>query len=180
VQRGVNGTRADVQRVSTTSSRPDGHPMNRSPSSRSGHRRLPQLRVNREIPPFTRRPDDGRRADPAAGHRSPVRVSQMHRVLLCQDVCHILRSTILGSVLLDRDFFVRVASLEMHPKDVSIAANRRASRGLGYCNITKCCPRCARAHPLPITDIPLKERVADVHWDPVRFVGRKLFGRSGD
>jgi succinate dehydrogenase / fumarate reductase iron-sulfur subunit len=34
-----------------------------------------------------------------------------------------------------------------------------------------------------ITDnaiIPLKERVADVHWDPVRFVGRKLLGRHGD
>jgi succinate dehydrogenase / fumarate reductase iron-sulfur subunit len=34
-----------------------------------------------------------------------------------------------------------------------------------------------------ITDnaiIPLKERVADVHWDPVRFVGRKLFGRNPD
>src|ERR1700724_1834292 len=50
------------------------------------------------------------------------------------------------------------------------------------CHITKCCTEVCPEH-IHITDnaiIPLKERVADVHWDPVRFVGRKLFGRSGD
>jgi succinate dehydrogenase / fumarate reductase iron-sulfur subunit len=48
--------------------------------------------------------------------------------------------------------------------------------GLGYCNITKCC-----TEDIHITDnaiIPLKERVVDEFYDPVRFVARKLRGRS--
>ena len=65
----------------------------------------------------------------------------------------------------------------------SIAASRlREQGGLGFCNITKCCTEVCPEH-IHITDnaiIPLKERVADVHWDPVRFVGRMLFGRNGD
>ena len=78
---------------------------------------------------------------------------------------------------------MRVASLEMHPKDVLDRREQtREQGGLGYCNITKCCTEVCPEH-IHITDnaiIPLKERVADVHWDPVRFVGRKLFGRNGD
>ncbi len=65
----------------------------------------------------------------------------------------------------------------------STAASRRVTEGgLGYCNITKCCTEVCPEH-IHITDnaiIPLKERVADVHWDPVRFVGRMLFGQRND
>ncbi len=62
------------------------------------------------------------------------------------------------------------------------ATQTREEGGLGFCNITKCCTEVCPEH-IHITDnaiIPLKERVADVRWDPVRFVGRKLFGRNGD
>jgi succinate dehydrogenase / fumarate reductase iron-sulfur subunit len=140
--------------------------------------------VNREIPPFTAAPDDG----------TPWRIPQQDidrlyefrkciECFLCQDVCHILRSHDYSDRFYGPRFFVRVASLEMHPKDVLDRREQtREQGGLGYCNITKCCTEVCPEH-IHITDnaiIPLKERVADVHWDPVRFVGRKLFGRNGD
>jgi succinate dehydrogenase / fumarate reductase iron-sulfur subunit len=138
--------------------------------------------VNKEIPPFTAEPDGGQ----------PWRIQQVdidrlyeHRrcieCFLCQDVCHILRSHNYADRFYGPRFFVRVASLEMHPKDILDRRElTRTKGGLGYCNITKCCTEVCPEH-IHITDnaiIPLKERVADEHWDPVRWVGRKLFGRS--
>ena len=140
--------------------------------------------VNRSIPPFTAAPDDG----------TPWRIKQQDidrlyefrkciECFLCQDVCHINRTHDYSDRFYGPRFFVRVASLEMHPKDV--LDRREATReegGLGFCNITKCCTEVCPEH-IHITDnaiIPLKERVADVRWDPVRFVGRKLFNRNGD
>ncbi len=76
-------------------------------------------------------------------------------------------------------FFVRVASLEMHPKDtLNRLEGVTEEGGLGYCNITKCCTEVCPEH-IHITDnsiIPLKERNADRHWDPLRWAGRKLKG----
>jgi succinate dehydrogenase / fumarate reductase iron-sulfur subunit len=73
-------------------------------------------------------------------------------------------------------FFIRYAELEMHPND---DRDRRRlaqeERGLGLCNITKCCTEVCPEH-IHITDngiIPMKERVADVKYDPVRFLRRK-------
>ncbi len=136
--------------------------------------------VNREIPPFTAAPDDG----------TPWRIQQVDidrlfefrkciECFLCQDVCHVNRSHELAQRFYGPRFFVRVAGLEMHPKDVLDRTEQtRAQGGLGYCNITKCCTEVCPEH-IHITDnaiIPLKERVADKHWDPVRWVGRKVFG----
>ena len=99
---------------------------------------------------------------------------------LCQDVCHILRSHDLHARFYGPRFFVRTAYLEMHPKDTRDRRDDvRDDGGLGYCNITKCCTEVCPEH-IHITDnaiIPLKERVADKRWDPVRWVGRKLFGQ---
>ena len=140
--------------------------------------------VNRSIPPFTPAPDDG----------TPWRIQQQDidrlyefrkciECFLCQDVCHIIRSHDYGDRFYGPRFFVRVASLEMHPKDVLDRREQtREEGGLGYCNITKCCTDVCPEH-IHITDnaiIPLKERVADVRWDPVRFVGRMLFGPRKD
>jgi len=98
---------------------------------------------------------------------------------LCKDVCHIIRSHDYGDRFYGPRFFVRVASLEMHPKDILYRRDQTSEEGgLGYCNITKCCTDVCPEH-IHITDnaiIPLKERVADVRWDPVRFVGRMLLG----
>ncbi|MGI8847568.1 MAG: succinate dehydrogenase/fumarate reductase iron-sulfur subunit [Candidatus Dormibacteria bacterium] len=140
--------------------------------------------VNREIPQFTAAPDDG----------EPWRIPQMdidrlyeHRkcieCFLCQDTCHILRNHDHAQRFYGPRFFVRVASLEMHPKDVLDRREQvRSAGGLGLCNITKCCSEVCPEH-IHITDnaiIPLKERVADRHWDPLRWAGRKLTGKSAD
>ena len=56
--------------------------------------------------------------------------------------------------------------------------------GIGYCNINKCCTDVCPEH-IRITDnaiIPLKERVADEYYDPLRMLWRRLRGqpdRSG-
>ena len=69
----------------------------------------------------------------------------------------------------------------MHPKDT---LDRRGAvktkGGVGLCNITKCCQEVCPEH-IKITDnsiIPLKERVADVYFDPVRWAARKLAGKK--
>ncbi|MHB8719718.1 MAG: succinate dehydrogenase/fumarate reductase iron-sulfur subunit [Candidatus Dormibacteria bacterium] len=139
--------------------------------------------INRAIPPFT--PSAADASDP-----KPWRIPQMDidrlyefrtciECFLCQDVCHVNRSHNLNSRFYGPRFFVRVAGLEMHPKDVLDRTEQtREEGGLGYCNITKCCTEVCPEH-IHITDnaiIPLKERVADRHWDPIRWVGRRLFG----
>ena len=75
--------------------------------------------------------------------------------------------------------FVRYAALEMHPLDTN---DRRTllkeKMGLGMCNITKCCTEVC-PEGIRITDnaiIPLKERVVDEFFDPLRWAWRKLTG----
>tara|TARA_B100002019_G_scaffold264208_1_gene252824 strand:+ start:24 stop:467 length:444 start_codon:yes stop_codon:yes gene_type:complete len=67
-------------------------------------------------------------------------------------------------------FFVRLASLEMHPLDTE---NRipeiKDDFGISYCNITRCCTEVCPAG-IQITDnalIPLKERVVTEYFDPL-------------
>jgi succinate dehydrogenase / fumarate reductase iron-sulfur subunit len=137
--------------------------------------------IDREIPAFTHAPDDP----------GPWRIQQMDidrlyefrrciECFLCQDVCHINRTHRYADRFYGPRYFVRTAYLEMHPKDVLDRRDETGEEGgLGFCNITKCCTEVCPEH-IHITDnaiIPLKERVADKHWDPVRWVGRKLVGR---
>ena len=59
--------------------------------------------------------------------------------------------------------------------------NAVAEHGLGMCNITKCCTEVCPEH-IKITDnaiIPMKERVVDVKYDPVRWLGSKIRKREG-
>ncbi len=99
---------------------------------------------------------------------------------LCQNVCHVLRDHGGREVYFGPRFMIKIAALELHPMDThSRTALLRETAGIGYCNITKCCEEVCPEH-IHITDnaiIPLKERVADEYWDPVRFVIRKLAGR---
>ena len=101
---------------------------------------------------------------------------------LCQDVCHVLRNHETEHEFAGPRFLVRVAGLEMHPFDTADRlAFLRSEAGIGYCNITKCCTEVCPEH-IKITDnaiIPLKERVADRYYDPVRLIWRRLTGRSG-
>src|SRR6188474_3399680 len=90
---------------------------------------------------------------------------------LCQDVCHVLREHQLHERFIGPRYFVHVASLEMHPLDVEDRReDLKKSDGIGFCNITKCCTNVC-PQDITITDnaiIPLKERVADKFYDPVK------------
>jgi succinate dehydrogenase / fumarate reductase, iron-sulfur subunit len=139
--------------------------------------------VNKRIPPFTA--VDGDSEPWRIAEEDIQRLYEFRKCIecfLCQDVCHVIRNHDLQTRFYGPRFFVRVASLEMHPRDVLDRTEAlRADGGLGYCNITKCCTEVCPEH-IHITDnaiIPLKERVADRRWDPVRWVSRRLFG-SGD
>jgi succinate dehydrogenase / fumarate reductase iron-sulfur subunit len=138
----------------------------------------------REIPSFT--PP----ADLAPGEyrmkQVDVERSQEFRkcieCFLCQDTCHVIRDHEENKeAFAGPRYLMRIAELEMHPLDV---ADRRdaaqAEHGLGYCNITKCCSDVCPEN-IHITDnalIPMKERVADKRYDPIVWLGNKLFRRS--
>ncbi|WP_326548442.1 succinate dehydrogenase/fumarate reductase iron-sulfur subunit [Mycolicibacterium sp. ND9-15] len=100
---------------------------------------------------------------------------------LCQNVCHVIRDHEESKeAFAGPRFFIRIAELEMHPLDT---ADRRDlaqdEAGLGMCNITKCCTEVCPEH-IKITDnaiIPMKERVAGHRYDPVVWLGNKLFRR---
>ena len=98
---------------------------------------------------------------------------------LCQNTCHVVR---------DHDdnkdafagprFLIRAAELDMHPLDARTdrADLARDQQGIGMCNITKCCTEVCPEH-IRITDnaiIPMKERVAGRHHDPLVWLGSKI------
>jgi succinate dehydrogenase / fumarate reductase iron-sulfur subunit len=92
---------------------------------------------------------------------------------LCQDVCHVLRDHRKFDEFIGPRLLVHTAALEMHPLDVADRRDDlRRLQGIGYCNVTKCCTQVC-PESIKITDnaiIPLKERVADDAYDPLRFV----------
>jgi succinate dehydrogenase / fumarate reductase, iron-sulfur subunit len=100
---------------------------------------------------------------------------------LCQNVCHILRDHGMTEEFGGPRFMIRAASLEMHPLDTD---NRLAllkdDLGIGLCNITKCCTEVCPEH-INITDngiIPLKERVVDEYYDPLKKLFRVFSGNG--
>ena len=97
---------------------------------------------------------------------------------LCQNVCHVIRDPhVTERAFAGPRFFVRYAELEMHPLDTSDRRELLRQRmGLGLCNITKCCTEVC-PEDIHITDnaiIPLKERVVDKSYDPIRRLARRL------
>jgi succinate dehydrogenase / fumarate reductase, iron-sulfur subunit len=97
---------------------------------------------------------------------------------LCQNTCHVVRDHEENKQsFAGPRFFARIAELEMHPLDQ--ADRKRQSQdafGLGMCNITKCCTEVC-PEGIKITDnaiIPMKERVADVKYDPVRWIASTI------
>jgi succinate dehydrogenase / fumarate reductase iron-sulfur subunit len=98
---------------------------------------------------------------------------------LCQDVCHVLRDHNLKNQFYGPRFMVRLASLEMHPMDgLDRAKLMKDEAGIGLCNITKCCTEVC-PEDIHITDnaiIPLKERVVDKFYDPLKMLLSKMKG----
>ncbi len=102
---------------------------------------------------------------------------------LCQNVCHVVRDHEENKTAFSGPrYFIRAAELDMHPLDARTDRKEyaQASQGLGYCNITKCCTEVCPEH-IKITDnaiIPMKERVADRRYDPLVWLGSKIFRRG--
>ncbi|WP_280468765.1 succinate dehydrogenase/fumarate reductase iron-sulfur subunit [Nocardia cyriacigeorgica] len=137
----------------------------------------------RQIPSFTPPPD----LKPGDYRMKQVDVERSQEFrkciecFLCQNTCHVVRDHEENKQAFSGPrFLMRIAELEMHPLDV---ADRRDmaqdEHGLGYCNITKCCTEVCPEH-IKITDnalIPMKERVVDRKYDPLVWLGNKLFRR---
>jgi succinate dehydrogenase / fumarate reductase iron-sulfur subunit len=137
----------------------------------------------REIPSFTP-PADLKPGDYRMKQVDVERSQEFRKCIecfLCQDTCHVVRDHEENkTAFAGPRFLMRIAELEMHPLDV---ADRRDlaqdEQGLGLCNITKCCTEVCPEH-IKITDnalIPMKERVADQKYDPLVWLGNKLFRR---
>ena len=90
---------------------------------------------------------------------------------LCQDVCHVLREHHKHDEFIGPRYFVYTAALEMHPLDTADRIEDLKKRdSIGYCNITTCC-RQVCPESITITEnaiIPLKERVVDQFFDPLK------------
>ncbi|MDQ4020879.1 MAG: succinate dehydrogenase/fumarate reductase iron-sulfur subunit [Actinomycetota bacterium] len=95
---------------------------------------------------------------------------------LCQNTCHVIRDHEENKKNFSGPrFLMRIAELDMHPLDAADEEGvdrKKAAQdehGLGLCNITKCCTEVCPEH-IKITDnalIPMKERVADIRFDPL-------------
>jgi succinate dehydrogenase / fumarate reductase iron-sulfur subunit len=102
---------------------------------------------------------------------------------LCQNTCHVVRDHEENKHAFSGPrYFIRAAELDMHPLDARTDRKEYAqgAMGLGYCNITKCCTEVCPEH-IKITDnaiIPMKERVVDRRYDPLVWLGRKIFRRD--
>ena len=132
------------------------------------------FRVKRTIKPFKPRPPDAPDGTWRMAQEDIERVQEFRKCIecfLCQDVCHVLREHEMHDRFVGPRFLMHVAALEMHPLDVEDRISElQKTQGVGLCNITKCCTRVC-PESINITDnaiIPLKERVVDEVYDPVR------------
>jgi len=137
-------------------------------------------RVKRGIQAFKPRAPDAADGTWRMAQRDVDRVQEFRKCIecfLCQDVCHVLRDHRLHERFIGPRFLIYVAALEMHPLDTADRLPElREAHGVGLCNITKCCTKVC-PEGITITDnaiIPLKERVVDRFYDPLRRLFRVL------
>jgi succinate dehydrogenase / fumarate reductase, iron-sulfur subunit len=133
--------------------------------------------VKKKIKQFKPRPPDAADGTWRMSQTDVDRVQEFRKCIecyLCQNVCHVLREHDKHEEFIGPRFFVYVAALEMHPLDTEDRLeDLKKTQGIGYCNITKCCTKVC-PESITITDnaiIPLKERVVDRFYDPLK----KLF-----
>ena len=132
--------------------------------------------AKKKIKKFNPRPADNADGTWKIAQEDIDRVQEFRKCIecfLCQDVCHVLREHQLHDKFIGPRYFVHIASLEMHPLDVEDRReDLKKTDGIGYCNITKCCTNVC-PQEITITDnaiIPLKERVADKFYDPLKIL----------
>jgi succinate dehydrogenase / fumarate reductase iron-sulfur subunit len=140
------------------------------------------FQVKKGIKRFKPRPPDAPDGTWRIDQADIERVQEFRKCIecyLCQDVCHVLREHHLQESFIGPRFFAYVAALEMHPLDTEDRlAELKETQGVGFCNITKCCTRVC-PEEINITDnaiIPLKERVVDEMYDPLRKLFRLFRG----
>jgi succinate dehydrogenase / fumarate reductase, iron-sulfur subunit len=139
-------------------------------------------RVKKKIKPFKPRKPDAADGTWRMDQDDVDRVQEFRKCIecyLCQNVCHVLRDHDKHEEFIGPRFFVYAAALEMHPLDEEdrVPALKKEN-GIGYCNITKCCTVVC-PESITITDnaiIPLKERVADRFYDPIKRMFRVISG----
>ena len=144
------------------------------------------FRAKLKLKKFTPRPPDAADGTWRMQQADVDRVQEFRKCIecfLCQDVCHVLRDHHKHDEFVGPRFFVYAAALEMHPLDVADRTGElKDAGGIGYCNITKCCTKVC-PESITITDnaiIPLKERVADRYYDPLRALVRLVRGKRGE
>jgi succinate dehydrogenase / fumarate reductase iron-sulfur subunit len=142
------------------------------------------FRVKQKIKKFKPRKPDNEDGSWNMQQKDVERVQEFRKCIecfLCQDVCHVLRDHHEHDHFIGPRFFVYNAALEMHPLDEEDRLeDLKESQGIGYCNITKCCTKVCPEH-ITITDnaiIPLKERVVDEYYDPVKKLFRILLPKK--
>jgi len=139
------------------------------------------FRVKKQIQKFTPRAPDSADGTWLMGQQDVNRVQEFRKCIecyLCQDVCHVLREHRKFDEFVGPRFFVHLAALEMHPLDTKDrVADLKDAHNIGYCNITTCCRQVCPEN-ITITEnaiIPLKERVVDEFYDPLRRLVMKIF-----
>ncbi|MFI5297429.1 MAG: succinate dehydrogenase/fumarate reductase iron-sulfur subunit [Polyangiales bacterium] len=140
-------------------------------------------RVKQKIKPFAPRKPDAADGTWRMDQQDVDRVQEFRKCIecfLCQDVCHVLRDHDKHDEFIGPRFLVYTAALEMHPLDTADRLqDLKDEHNIGYCNITKCCTKVC-PEGITITDnaiIPLKERVVDEFYDPVRKLLRVFTGK---
>ena len=138
---------------------------------------------NQRIKPFNPRPRE-KDGNHYMMQRDVDRIQEFRKCIecyLCQNVCHVIRDHNQKDKFVGPRFMLRLASLEMHPLDQEDRIDDiKNEYGSGMCNITRCCTDVCPEH-IQITDnsiIPLKERVVDRYYDPVKRLFNKLFGKK--
>ena len=132
------------------------------------------FRVKQKIKPFKPRPPDAPDGTWRMAQSDIDRVQEFRKCIecfLCQDVCHVLREHGKHAEFIGPRFLVYTAALEMHPLDTEDrVADLKNRHNIGYCNITTCCRQVCPEF-ITITEnaiIPLKERVVDRFFDPLK------------
>jgi len=133
--------------------------------------------ARKSIRAFVPRAPDAADGSWRMGQQDVNRIQEFRKCIecfLCQDVCHVLREHRKFDHFVGPRLLVHLASLEMHPLDTeNRVGDLKDIHGVGYCNITTCCRQVCPEN-ITITEnaiIPLKERVVDEFYDPLR----KLF-----
>jgi succinate dehydrogenase / fumarate reductase iron-sulfur subunit len=141
--------------------------------------------VKKRIKKFNPRPPDASDETWRMQQKDADRVQEFRKCIecyLCQNVCHVLREHHLHNEFIGPRFLVYTASLEMNPLDTDDRLkDLKDEHGIGYCNITKCCTTVC-PEEIKITDnaiIPLKERVVDEFYDPLKKLVR-IFRRKNN